>query len=62
MHQAQVKVASLQALVEELERRLEEEARERENLASTWDQEMTAMQLQVKQNLTVPICVCNSAT
>lgn len=57
MHQAQVKVASLQALVEELERRLEEETREKESLAITWDQEMTTMQLQVKQNMTVPRCV-----
>lgn len=49
MHQAQEKVTNLQALVEELDGRLEEEMRERESLANTWDQEMAAMQLQVKQ-------------
>ena len=48
MHQAQEKVSSLQTLIGELEGRLEEERRERENLAGTWEQEMAAMQLQVK--------------
>ena len=44
---AQEKVAGLHTLTVELERQLEEEREERENLAATWDQEMADLQAQV---------------
>ena len=47
VEQAQEKVASLQALVEDLEGRLEEEKGEREDFAAAWEQEITTLQSQV---------------
>ena len=47
LEKAQEKVAGLQTLTVELERQLEEEREERENLVATWDQEMADLQAQV---------------
>ena len=48
MEQAQQKVGSLQVLVGELEGRLEEEREERQGLATSWEQEITTLQSQVR--------------
>ena len=59
VQQAQEKVGGLQALVDELEEQLEEGRRERESLATAWEQEIANIHSQVKlssvivQNLTL---------
>ena len=47
MELAQEKVASLQGLVEELERQLGEERKEREELVTAWEEEVADIQSQV---------------
>ena len=47
MERATEKVASLQSLVGELEGRLEEEKKEKEGRAASWEQEVAALQTQV---------------
>ena len=55
--QAQEKVAGLQELMEELERRVEEGKRERESLTAKWEQEMTALSSQVSR-----VCIVQTQT
>ena len=53
---AQEKVTGLKTLAKELERQLEEEREQRQNLVASWEQEMVELQAQVRVAKEHPLC------